>query len=51
VKSKNNAVMITIETRNRVVDIAGRFQLRDRQNGRRGRTRDPTAATASRTEK
>ena len=39
VKSKNNAVMITNETRNRVVDMAGRFPLRDRQNGRAGRTR------------
>jgi hypothetical protein len=39
VKSKNNAVMITNETRNRVVDMAGRFPLRDRQNGRTGRTR------------
>src|SRR6476619_2643389 len=39
VKSKNNAVMITNETRNRVVDMAGRFPLRDRRNGRAGRTR------------
>src|SRR6476661_147576 len=39
VKSKNNAVMITNETRNRVVDMAVRFPLRGRQNGRAGRTR------------
>src|SRR6478672_10871053 len=39
VKSKNNAVMITNETRNRVVDMAGRFPLRDRRNGRAGHTR------------